>query len=55
MAFGVGGFLGFLVGRSFAVAPNMPDLTRTELHSNNAEYFAHRAIIGASHLERKRR
>jgi hypothetical protein len=58
MAFGVGGLIGFLAGRSFAappLAPSSPYLTRAELHANNAEYFAHRAIIGASHLERKHR
>jgi len=57
MAFGVGGFLGYVVGRfpvSASNAPNTETLTRAELHANNAEYLAHRAIVGVSRLEGRR-
>ncbi len=57
MAFGAGGFLGFVVGRSPAFAAKPQDsvlLKLTEEHANEAEYLARRAIIGISRVQKKR-
>ncbi|MGB6985030.1 MAG: hypothetical protein WBD74_03540 [Candidatus Aquilonibacter sp.] len=57
MAFGAGGFLGFVVGRSpvFAATPqDSPLLKLTERHANEAEYLAQRAILGISRLRKRR-
>lgn len=58
MAFGVGGALGFFVGRSPAfVAQPQADalLLLAEKHANEAEYLARRAIVGISRLQNKRK
>jgi hypothetical protein len=58
MAFGVGGFLGFLVGNSpaFAARPQHDALLElTERHANEAEYLARRAIVGISRVQKQRR
>jgi hypothetical protein len=51
MAFGAGGFIGFLAGR-LRPAPSPPLYTRAEAHANNAEYLARRLTIGVSKLEK---
>ncbi len=58
MAFGVGGALGFFLGRSPAFAAQPQDdalLILTEKHANEAEYLARRAIVGISRVQKERR
>ena len=61
MAFGIGGFLGYLAGRIPSVrqpapAPAASDratLDRAERHANSADYVSRRLVIGTSKLERR--
>ena len=55
MTFGIGGFLGFIVGRTpvfAAVPPRSYVADRAERRANDAEYYARRTIVGISRVER---
>lgn len=57
MTFGVGGFLGFSVGRSPAFAempPQSPFAERAAKHANDAEYYARRTIVGISRVQQNK-
>ena len=57
MTFGIGGYLGFVVGRAPVFAQELPPppvADRSEQHANNAEYYARRAIVGISRVEKSK-
>lgn len=59
MAFGIGGFLGYLAGRMPAPPPaplvDTGTVTRAERHANSADYLTRRLTVGVSRLERSHR